>query len=686
MAESITLYENYFGGSEKTFQLAYFDADSHPKNVVRTGTATLPNDQGEAKFIWLGMGFGTGTPENVQDKTPTDDSNRIIGPWSMAEATRSWGEMTQVTRNFMGCNEGWLQVPIGQKPNDWENGWRTKYYIESHVNPTHMGGSSQIFFMHQPSSTWDANTQYYYTLDHLKKPTVAYVTKKTKLSFSYCQWFSTYGSQDGTNYGTVPFRVFNNSNMSGLDTVLWNIPDINGSTIITNSNDFNALINIRYGLPSPYGQNTYACTTHYCQMIKVKYNNEIYIGWMEIDYVNNNDQPDIDHPRWCDIVAISANAWDNDDPEPEPGWQGPSSYPSGGDGSFTGENGGSTFVDTGTNGSFGSMNIGPMRTFAISNSELGTLMSGIAVVTDPLGDSRQMEVALANITEGIIDCYALPFKIPDSQLGTSTTLSVLGTTTTATGKPVISDQFSSAQDNGFSTCHVGAYFGTFLDYEPHTTAYISLPFIGQFQIPVEDIIGCDLELKYLQDNHTGDLIATLQAKPTSESPRNGSPKKIVGQWGGNGKYTISLSRSSKNWDKIGQVFGSVATFIGSGAASAVTGNPLPLLGGISSAIIGLGKSSQMPSKKGWTSGSFSGNTGWLSYRIPFIRIKRSPYYYDNAYNSKGYMCDIFMPLSGCSGFTKVSNFPIDEIQATDDEKTELLHILTSGFYVNDYTV
>ena len=57
---------------------------------------------------------------------------------------------------------------------------------------------------------------------------------------------------------------------------------------------------------------------------------------------------------------------------------------------------------------------------------------------------------------------------------------------------------------------IGEKFGSFLDYAPHTTAVIYLPYIGQHELRINDIQNTKIKLDYTIDFLNGDICAQIQ--------------------------------------------------------------------------------------------------------------------------------------------------------------------------------
>ena len=687
MADTITLYRDYWGGTEKTFTLAHLNLDSLSSGqyvLDRTGTVTLPDDtHTEARWIQVSMASWDNHDLSVlANLTPTDDNNRIIGTWSMVGADS--------VRNFMGCNEGWYPTTVGTKPEDWDKAWQAKYFTRSHISGSSLGPSSDIYYMSHVNSTWDSSTQYYYSPDYLKRPTNIYVTKESKLAWSYCNWFSTATSPQGyQNVGIRPFTIFGNATSASLSKILWNMPDIGGQTLATGttwSNLSNIFYNIDY-----YNSMDWSSPNHYAQMIEVTYGSKTYYGTIEIDY-KRNGQINYENPNWCNIIALEDVAWGNIESGGEGGeYDGPNSGPQGGSGNYNGFSEDCTFTGKsvdGTNGSTGLGSLGARKTFVLTRNELSTVLSSITAQS-----SSSLDEVTKRLEYGILDCYNLALP---ATTGNPAAMSILGEDLNMT-KPIIGKDQDTTGELSFNMS-LFDFYDSFLDCQPYYKCQIFLPFIGTRELPANIVCRGTLLVNYLQDNFSGDLVAHVAAVDKYEN------RIAIAEYVGNGKRDIPLTQTTQNSARTSQLMASWAGAIGSAVGGAKAGAALGSFAGpegsaiggaigfIGGAIAGTAATAgsrrtilAQPELNGAQICSYSGSNGWLGQYYPYVIVTKSIYKQPTSFaRDYGYIAHYTMQISDCKGLCFFSNVDVSTIACTDIEKSLILSYLTAGVYVNSY--
>ena len=137
------------------------------------------------------------------------------------------------------------------------------------------------------------------------------------------------------------------------------------------------------------------------------------------------------------------------------------------------------------------------------------------------------------------------------------------------------------------TIQINPFFGSFLDFEPHTKVQVRLPFIGTVSVPTSACMGGYLKVNYILDNRNGNCVAQILC----QSMRNGENDDsqgfiIVGQYSGNCALPAALSGNSTGGEaRIGAVrgFASSAAAIGAGVALGAVSGTLAATGLIGSA-------------------------------------------------------------------------------------------------------
>lgn len=224
-------------------------------------------------------------------------------------------------------------------------------------------------------------------------------------------------------------------------------------------------------------------------------------------------------------------------------------------------------------------------------------------------------------------------------------------------------------------------FESFLDYEPYTTVKIYLPYIGQFTLPANQVVGYQLGLWYVTDIVTGMCTAVVFNQYDTVLVKSG---KIGADITVSGNDIITQS------EQIAGSFLKLGTDIVGGtvniSANAISENIGGTLQGIvnTTANITADAISIASAKRAIpeTIGTGSGFGNIQLYPRPTVTILRPavsiPYYYGH---TVGYVDNSTKRLSSVSGFTVCSNPDLSGISATEDELTEIRSYLTSGVYL-----
>lgn len=613
-----------------------------------------------------------------------------------------WGIKLNTQSNRYEFNEftdHYHTVPLGVKPDDWDYRWYDKYYTKVNDNfyfdntnslpVTYPRGIQNTTDDTTPYTAWDATTQYY-TADDGYETNVIWVTDRL-LSLGGWSTFETWGTP---NYPTYLYGFANGfrgvgqrfsidrsyyrykggrSGFAVLDTDIRRLTSyvdnlIPGTTSISpnsytrNSDVFlskrQTLINDGH-----WEQNLFMFLVAF-EMDGVK-----YVGVM-MGYQLDNDPTT---PRYPCIYAIedlddeTLSPW-GVEPPPSSGYTGPTLGPSGGNGSYTDST--SRTEVTGPPASHGFCYMSSRRTYKTDTTSVNQFLTDLQSGVD-------IDVFGKRIDGGIIDLYALPLEVTDVTL-TSENFRAMGFVDTF-GAPAVIEDYTFA-DMGYA---VGdRFYNTFSDFAPFQSVSIHLPFIGDFELPPNEIVGNTVYLKYCQDNMTGDLVATVEVSPSLTPDPEKDYYHIIAQFAGNGKKSAPVTSTTRNLSGIASgiaALGQAALGVGMIASGNVVSGALSLAGaGVSAA-----KAMQEPAVNGQVHGTLSGGVGWMSYSAPYLRYTRSIMYQPPTYaHDLGYTTLTSMRLGDCSGFVSVRNADINTIpRATDAEKAEILQMLTSGIYV-----
>lgn len=196
------------------------------------------------------------------------------------------------------------------------------------------------------------------------------------------------------------------------------------------------------------------------------------------------------------------------------------------------------------------------------------------------------------------------------------------------------------------------YFGNVFDYPPYTDISIYLPFIGVKPLDPSDIVRSTVSVTYHIDVLTGACLAEVNVKRDAA---------------GGILYTFSGDAAVRYPVSSGSYMGIVSGLIGV-ATSVVSGNILPAIGGVTRLHTNVDRS-----------GSFTGNSGAMGSKVPYIIISRPQTAMADKFETlSGYPSNTYTPLSACKGFTKVSYCHVENMSATETEKKEIERLLKEG--------
>ena len=213
--------------------------------------------------------------------------------------------------------------------------------------------------------------------------------------------------------------------------------------------------------------------------------------------------------------------------------------------------------------------------------------------------------------------------------------------------------------------HVNHVFHNALDYKAlHCSIY--LPFIGIKELSIGDVMDSDVHVKYNIDHLTGTCLATIQIT------REGLDAGIY-QFSGNCAVQLPISGGSYT-SIITNLVGLAATI---GSTVATGGALAPIAVGSAANLLTNSKTSTE------RTGSIGSNAGAMGYKKPFLLIQGNKSYNATGYaNYHGDASNSAVTLKQCSGFQRVKDINLSVADATDAEKTEIIEILKSGFFVS----
>ena len=301
------------------------------------------------------------------------------------------------------------------------------------------------------------------------------------------------------------------------------------------------------------------------------------------------------------------------------------------------------------------------------DNDTHVLSSGIGVLTSTFHMTKERLVQLGqflwgssifdefslinnNPIENIISCKAIPYAIS----GTTQEIT-LGNVKTGVNGEKISQNFSKQT---IGSVAIAEHYHNFLDYAPYTNVIIYLPYIGFKELDASLVMGKTLRIEYTLDVITGGCLAQIYVG-----------KIRLYEFTGNIGVDISITASNRAQVESAYINAGVGV-----VSSAMSGN---VTGAVNS-IIGAATSQYHYSGTGNPSPSCVASTN----RTCYVVIDRPQYQPLKAFNhTRGRMCCLSKTIGSLKGYTVCDgNIDISGISATDEEKDEIVNILSTGFF------
>lgn len=237
---------------------------------------------------------------------------------------------------------------------------------------------------------------------------------------------------------------------------------------------------------------------------------------------------------------------------------------------------------------------------------------------------------------------------------------------------------SQFNDVEFGTLNVYECFESFLDYA-NTNFTLYLPFIGEVSLPINEVMGGTINVKYMIDYFTGMCVANVLCEKVIDFAENDSAPQYS-QHSYQGNCAIQIPVNSKDY---GSMVGSLIN-----ACSAGLRDGFETQSGVVGAASAAGHMASDFLGGGWkatnkTKGAISSNAGYCSVRYPYITIERpiAPVT-DSFQTAHGYMSYTDGHLSAYEGKCVVKDINLSGISnATDSEKERIRAMCREGVYV-----
>lgn len=214
------------------------------------------------------------------------------------------------------------------------------------------------------------------------------------------------------------------------------------------------------------------------------------------------------------------------------------------------------------------------------------------------------------------------------------------------------------------TVNLREYFGNVFDYSPYTNIQLYLPCIGFVNLNVGDVMRSQLNIVYTVDVLTGACLAEVN---------------VIRDGGGGVLYSYSGNCASQYPLSSGSYMGIVSSAIGVAGSIIGTvasgGSLAPLSLGSLGAVMNAHTNVQH-------SGNLSGNSGVMGGKIPYLIITRPQTNMANNYEHyQGVPSNFYTSLSSCTGFTKVKNVDVRNINAESNELDKIKSLLMEGVII-----
>ena len=226
---------------------------------------------------------------------------------------------------------------------------------------------------------------------------------------------------------------------------------------------------------------------------------------------------------------------------------------------------------------------------------------------------------------------------------------------------VVSNQYTTI-DCG--TVTLSEYFHNVFDYAPYTQINLYLPFIGIVNLDNADVMRSSIHIIYHVDVLSGACLAEVKVT------RDGAGGTLY-QYTGNASVTLPISSGSYMGivTSIASIAGGIAGTIASGGAA------LPMLASAAGSALNA-------RAKVEHSGGFSGNAGAMGGKIPYLIISRPQVALAKNFQKYiGFPANYTTKLSNCSGYVKVLECHVENVNATNTELTEIESLLKEGVLI-----
>ena len=214
--------------------------------------------------------------------------------------------------------------------------------------------------------------------------------------------------------------------------------------------------------------------------------------------------------------------------------------------------------------------------------------------------------------------------------------------------------------------------GIYWDYDPFTRAKIYLPFCGEHELNMSDIMGKTLQLDYTVDYVSGICCAHISIVDEDNDLPNNCHYNFTGQMG------IQIPVSSEDFGGFYRAMLSAGVGVGGAIATIAGGGltaPLVAAGATANAIgniANMGKDVQYTSGGGSISGSLASEYPYITIEEPiaFQAPNQQHYMGEPLYDTK--------KLKDVNGFTKIGAIHLDGLKCNEREREAIRAQLQQG--------
>lgn len=641
----VRLYRGAYQQNPTTYTSCFFDFDGATSGTdyrnLASYAATLPTT-GEAVSV-ISFDIPLAGMDRLTGYDPDPASAQNLAPQPVATVTQSGS--TWIVDTLPNAET----VTIGSRPEDWDLHYRDQYYTRVSVSY----GGATVYVYNPASATYSSSTQYYRSD---QSQTLLYTDGQGFFGVSRC--IRTYTPVSSTVFAEMAGILRRSGATSGTDaTYIWRSGGAAGTQIATYAQTGAATITRQITQPV-----TVAGTiagTMLLQLVDFVYADTQYIGIVSITRSLDGI------PQSARVSAISMPFWRAEAARPDYGRSSGISY---GVGTFSDPSTPVgippipqvlTAVDYGAG-----MHIRLLSAQVEAGiSELSALMAELWSTTDFWSQWRNIRY---DPLSAIVALHMIPWMISVERPESSLTIA-LTRINISNRRPT-----SRIIDAQVGTVQIPEYYGSRLDYAPHTQAQIYLPFCGDYPLDISDVMGGAVSVTYRIDIATGDTVVFVLG-----TDRRGLTT-ISKQYKGNCAYRIPVSGSDNGGAGM---MAALSSMVG-GTVGMATGN---VVGGALQLAGGLGTALTAPIQS--TTPQVQGSASAMGVLTPYIKIyrdeqQRPDHYADTIGDTAAIGGTVaYADTYAVTGFTVFDSVDLSGVVATDAEKAEIRSLLQGGVYL-----